>query len=162
LKERSWTYPPLISVFSQVGCPPRKRFEQAVQTFNSTIRKPFSQPSDSGILLSAVELFTGRTGHNAEETRVFLELAKNLLPATSVRDRRQIANMLVTYPEAPDALIDLLAKDKDDLTAFPILRHSTNVSVDLLVEIVKVGSEAARKALAGRPHSAAPDSGLTV
>ncbi|CTQ67756.1 hypothetical protein LAX5112_01507 [Roseibium alexandrii] len=127
-----------------------------MQTINSTIRKPSSQPSDSGILHSAVELFTGRTGHSTEEKRVFLELARNLLPATSVRDRRQIANMLVTYPEAPDALIDLLAQDKDDLTAFPILRHSTNVSVDLLVEIVKVGSEAARKALAGRPHLQRP------
>ncbi len=109
-----------------------------------------SQPIDGGILHSAAELFSGRKGHSPEEKKVFLELAKNLLLTTSLRDRRQIANMLATHPDTPDELLEVLAIDEDPLTAYPVLRNSPHLSVDLLAEVVKTGPETARKAIAGR------------
>jgi|GEM_PF-1603362 len=127
-----------------------ERFKQTVQTSAKPSRTQPFLPADGGILLSAVELFAGRTGHSTAERQVFRELAENLLPATSLRDRRQIANLLSSHSEAPEAVVSLLARDDDALSAYAILRHSPLLSVDLLKEIVLTGPESSRKAISGR------------
>lgn len=137
-------------MFFQVSYAARERFQRTVQTSIRTPKTPSTQSADDGILLSAAELFAGRKGHNTQEIKVFLELSKNLLPAASLRDRRQIANMLASHPDTPEELLELLAQDDDALTAYPVLRHSSLLSVDLLKKIVKAGPETARKAIAGR------------
>lgn len=139
-----------------MSCTASEWFQQTVQTLIQKSETPSPQSSDGGILLSAAELFSGRTGHNLQEKKVFLELARNLLPATSLRDRRQIANLLAAHPDAPEELMESLAEDADALTAYPVLRHSAQLSVDLLKKISASGPETARKAIAGRKTLEAP------
>jgi len=107
--------------------------------------------TDRGVLLAATELFAGRTRHGFEETRIFLELARNLLAAASIRDRRRISSLLAGHPEMPDDLLERLACDEDDLTAYPALRYSPRLSVDLLLEKAVSGPDTLRKAIAHRP-----------
>ncbi len=115
-------------------------------------KKTAIRPStDGGILLDATELFAGRDRHDTENKHIFLELAENLLPATSLKDRRRIANLLAAHPEMPDHLLEKLASDEDELTAYSALRYSPRLSVDLLLKISKTGSDTLRKAIANRP-----------
>ncbi|MEP2704573.1 MAG: DUF2336 domain-containing protein [Roseibium sp.] len=53
--------------------------------------------------------------------------------------------------EIPDSLLGQLARDPDDLTAYPALRYSLRLSVDLLVRTARFGPETLRKAIANRP-----------
>ncbi|CTQ51670.1 hypothetical protein LP7551_00182 [Roseibium album] len=127
------------------------RFNKSVP--NSAFQKNTSDSiaSDRGILLDATELFAGRDGHDIEDKKIFLELARNLLPATALKDRRRIASLLASHPEMPDDLLERLATDEDELTAFSALRYSPRLSVDLLLEIAKTGPDTLRKAIANRP-----------
>lgn len=115
---------------------------------------------NDGILLSAVELFTSRHGHSAEEKRVFLELARNFLPSSTLRDRRRVASLLVCHDETPDALLNLVAQDPDMLTAYPALRHSPRLSVDLLEDVARNGPDVLRLAVTSR--DSLPDSVIRV
>jgi uncharacterized protein (DUF2336 family) len=133
----------------------QRTVKQTVQTSRKSPENSVYQPTGGSILLSAAELFAGRKGHNTNEIKVFLELAGNFLPATPVRDRRDIANLLATHPDTPPELLQMLARDSDALTAYPVLRHA-ELSVDLLIETVESGPESARKAVAGRDMLAAP------
>ncbi|WP_299816644.1 DUF2336 domain-containing protein [uncultured Roseibium sp.] len=108
-------------------------------------------PQDRCVLLAATELFVGKSRHDIEEQKIFLELARNLLPATTLQDRRRIASMLAAHPEIPDDLLEALASDEDELTAYPALRYSQRLSVDLLLRTVKSGRESLRRAIANRP-----------
>ncbi|PVB61077.1 DUF2336 domain-containing protein [Labrenzia sp. 011] len=108
-------------------------------------------PQDGGVLLAATELFVGKSWHDVEEKKIFLELARNLLPATTLQDRRRIASMLAAHPEIPDDLLELLASDEDELTAYPALRYSQRLSVDLLLRKVRSGPDSLRRAIANRP-----------
>jgi hypothetical protein len=112
--------------------------------------------SDRGVLLTAAELFAGRPRHDIEEKRIFLELARNLLPATSIHHRRRISALLAGHSEIPADLLERLAGDEDELTAYPPLRYSPGLSVDLLLGIVSRGPESLRRAIANRPSL--PDS----
>lgn len=103
------------------------------------------------MLLSATEIFVGRRKHDVEETRIFLELARNLLPGTPTGDRRSISNLLAGHSQIPDDLQEDLARDDDALTAAPALRNSPRLSVDLLIERAKEGPETVRQAIAERP-----------
>jgi uncharacterized protein (DUF2336 family) len=127
------------------------RFNKSVP--NSAFRKKStdSTASDHGILLDAAELFVGRDRHDIEDKKIFLELARNLLPATALKDRRRIASLLASHPEMPDDLLERLATDEDELTAFSALRYSPRLSVDLLLKIAKTGPDTLRKAIANRP-----------
>ncbi|KZM49214.1 hypothetical protein OA90_15780 [Labrenzia sp. OB1] len=108
-------------------------------------------PQDRCVLLAATELFVGKSRHDIEEKKIFLELARNLLSATTLQDRRRIASMLAAHPEIPDDLLEILAADEDELTAYPPLRYSQRLSVDLLLRKVKEGPESLRRAIANRP-----------
>ncbi len=111
-----------------------------------------SEESPNGsILLAATELFSEKIRHSIEEKRIFLELARNLLPATPVEDRRKISNLLASHPEMPADFSEQLASDTDTLTAYPALRYSPSLSVDLLTGIAQAGPESSRRAIANRP-----------
>jgi hypothetical protein len=107
--------------------------------------------SDRGVLLSATEFFAGRPRHDIEEKRIFLELARNLLAATSIQHRRRISALLAGHGEIPADLLEQLANDEDELTAYPPLRYSPGLSVDLLLAIASRGPESLRRAIANRP-----------
>jgi len=128
-----------------------QHFDPPVPTPSSSRKKASSDGSDRGVLLAASELFSGRSRHDVEETRIFLELAQNLLPSTSLPDRRRIAALLAGHTEIPDALLEQLASDDDDLTAYPALRYSPRLSVDLLLRTARTGPDSLRKAIANRP-----------
>ncbi|WP_269581438.1 DUF2336 domain-containing protein [Roseibium sp. Sym1] len=128
-----------------------QHFNQPVPTSSSSSRAPRSNGSDRGVLLAASELFVGRTRHDVEEKEIFLELAQNLLPLTSLPDRRRIAALLAGHPEIPDTLLEMLAADDDDLTAYPALRYSPRLSVDLLLRTARTGPDTLRTAIANRP-----------
>ncbi|MBN9671132.1 DUF2336 domain-containing protein [Roseibium aggregatum] len=83
-------------------------------------------------------------------------MARNLLPLTEVEDRRRIAGLLASHPEIPDDLLEQIASDEDPLTAYPVLRYSPGLSVDLLLRRVETGPDSLRKAIANR--SALPES----
>ncbi|MES0882956.1 DUF2336 domain-containing protein [Roseibium sp. SCP14] len=102
-------------------------------------------------MLAATELFAGRDRHDVEDKKIFLELARNLLSSTPAVDRRRIASLLVSHPEMPDELLETLAEDEDALTAYPALRYSPRLSVDLLLRIAQTGPDTLRKAVANRP-----------
>jgi len=128
-----------------------QRFNQALPNSSPTGLPDETRGTDRGVLLAATELFAGRIRHGVEETRIFLELARNLLAAASIRDRRRISSLLAGHPEMPDDLLERLARDEDDLTAYPALRYSPRLSVDLLLETAVSGPDTLRKAIAHRP-----------
>ncbi|MCX2722246.1 DUF2336 domain-containing protein [Roseibium salinum] len=51
----------------------------------------------------------------------------------------------------PDDFLELLASDEDELTAYPALRCSPRLSVDLLLRVARSGPDSLRKAIANRP-----------
>ncbi len=124
---------------------------QTVLPSKSTQKNSPETSSDRGILLAATELFAARERHTVEDKKIFLELARNFLPSTSPRDRRRIADLLAPHPEIPDDLLEQLARDSDEMTAYPALRYSPRLSVDLLLEVAGTGPDALRKAIANRP-----------
>ncbi len=128
-----------------------KRFDHSVPNSPSTDTNMRGSGPDRGVLLAATELFTQRSRHDVEEKRIFLELACNLLPSTSLQDRRRIATLLAGHPEIPEDLLGALAGDPDELTAYPALRYSPGLSVDLLLRTAVAGPDSLRKAIANRP-----------
>jgi len=121
------------------------------QTARTSVSSQKPSSPDRGVLLAATELFAGRILHDIEEKKIFLELARNLLPATAQKDRRRISSLLASHPEMPDDLLEQLASDEDELTAYPALRYGPRLSVDLLLRTVKSGPDSLRKAIANRP-----------
>ncbi|MES0810668.1 DUF2336 domain-containing protein [Roseibium sp. SCPC15] len=107
--------------------------------------------TEANVLLAATELFAGRDRHDVEDKKIFLELARNLLSSTPTADRRRIASLLVSHPEMPDELLETLAADEDVMTAYPALRYSPRLSVDLLLKVAQSGPDTLRKAVANRP-----------
>lgn len=128
-----------------------QRFDPPLPISSSSRQKARGSGSDRGVLLAASELFAGRSRHDIEETSIFLELAHNLLPSTTLQDRRRISSLLAGHPEIPDNLLEQLASDDDDLTAYPALRYSPRLSVDLLLRTARTGPDSLRKAIANRP-----------
>lgn len=101
-------------------------------------------------LLSATELFVGVDRHDSSEINIFQELSNNLLGSAPERDRRRVAALLVRHPQAPQIILEKLARDPDPLTAYPVLRHTEALSEDILLEAAENGPDSARKALALR------------
>jgi hypothetical protein len=128
-----------------------QHFSQPVPNSVSPGKSTSSNGDDRGVLLAASELFAGRIRHDVEEKRIFLELASNFLPKTSLPDRRRISSLLAAHPEIPDDLLFQLASDEDELTAYPALRYSPRLSVDLLLQVAEAGPDSLRKAVANRP-----------
>lgn len=128
-----------------------QRFKSPVPILSSQRKNTQASGTDGGVLLAASELFAGRTRHDIEEKEIFLELARNFMPSTSLADRRRIATLLAGHPEIPDDLLEHLASDDDDLTAYPALRYSPRLSVDLLLRTARTGPDSLRKAIANRP-----------
>ena len=81
----------------------------------------------------------------------FWNWQRNLIGLTSVQDRRRIASLLASHAEMPDDLLESLAADEDDLTAYSALRYSPRLSVDLLLQTARTGPDTLRKAVANRP-----------
>ncbi len=127
-----------------------QRFNQT-KPFPSFGRKPIAGSAcDGGVLLAATELFVARSHHDIEEQEIFSELARNLISATSSEDRRRIASLLAPHTETPDDLLQHLARHNDHLTAYPALRYSARLSVDLLHETAVSGPDTLRQAIANR------------
>lgn len=127
-----------------------QRFNQTKQ-FPSFGRKPSGgSAADGGVLLAATELFVARSRHDIEEQEIFSELARNLISATSTEDRRRIASLLAPHAETPDDLLQHLARHSDHLTAYPALRYSARLSVDLLQKTAFSGPDTLRQAIANR------------
>ncbi|GAA0772646.1 DUF2336 domain-containing protein [Roseibium denhamense] len=102
------------------------------------------------VLLPAVELFVSKSGYTTEETKVFSELACNLIVKTPLEDRRRIASLLTRYAYTPAEVLNALAADEDPLTAYPALRYSPDLSVDLLAARAETADDALGKAIANR------------
>lgn len=113
----------------------------------ATMPTPGQQGS---LLLSATELFVGLERHDCSEVNIFQELSNNLLGSTPERDRRRVAALLVRHPQAPQAVLEKLARDPDPLTAYPVLRHTASLSEDILLAAAENGPDTLRKALALR------------
>ena len=128
-----------------------QRFSQPHPNKEVSYKSPPVTSAEPSVLLAATELYAGRPRHDLEDKKIFLELAQNLLPSTATADRRRIASLLASHPEMPDDLLEKLAADEDVLTAYPALRYSPRLSVDLLLRIAVSGPDTLRKAIANRP-----------
>lgn len=128
-----------------------ERFQSPAASSPSEIPGSLRKSPAPNVLREATELFASVPRHDIEEQRIFLELARNLLASAPVADRRRIASLLAAHPEMPDDLLERLADDEDPLTAYPALRYSPRLSVDLLVRKARSGPETLRKAIANRP-----------
>lgn len=121
-------------------------------TSKATNASNISAPeTDRGVLLSACELFVSRTHHAPEDTRVFTELALNLLPKTKLSDRRRISSLLARHKQSPLPLLEMLALDADPLTAYSVLRFADDISMKILEEIIVRGPDSLRQAIGERP-----------
>ncbi len=128
-----------------------QRFNPKEPPATKASRRRSASHSARHILLSATEIFVGLRKHTIEETGIFLELARNLLPDTPIEDRREISKLLSGHAEIPDDLQEVLARDDDAQTAAPALRNSPRLSVDLLKALANNGPELSRQAIAERP-----------
>ncbi|MEM9633061.1 MAG: DUF2336 domain-containing protein [Pseudomonadota bacterium] len=128
-----------------------QRFNQSRPPSAASSNSSKGTPTEANVLLAATELFAGRDRHDVEDKKIFLELARNLLSSTPAADRRRIASLLVVHPEMPDELLEALAADEDVMTAYPALRYSPRLSVDLLLQVAQSGPDTLRKAVANRP-----------
>ncbi|TYC56472.1 DUF2336 domain-containing protein [Rhodobacterales bacterium] len=127
------------------------RFPSSLPSSSHGEKTAGGKSSSGNVLLAATELFAAHSRHDVEEKKIFLELARNLLPSAPVADRRRISSLLSSHPEVPDDLLEQLADDEDPLTAYPALRYSPRLSVDLLLRKVKYGPDSLRKGIANRP-----------
>jgi len=110
----------------------------------------------SDVLVSSAELFALKERHTAEERRIFAELAANLLPRASARDRRRVASLLAPHGQTPMDVLALLALDEDALTAYPVLSQAPALREDLLERVAARGPEKLRQAIARRGDLSEP------
>jgi uncharacterized protein (DUF2336 family) len=75
------------------------------------------------LLRVLTDLYLQRPAHTAEDERYYTELALRLIEATDLAARAALAERLASYPSAPHAVIERLARDKIEVAA-PILEHS--------------------------------------
>jgi hypothetical protein len=75
------------------------------------------------LLRVLTDLYLQRPAHPPEDERYYTELALRLIDATDLAARTALAERLASYPSAPRAVIERLARDEIEV-ASPILKHS--------------------------------------
>jgi hypothetical protein len=75
------------------------------------------------LLRVLTDLYLQRPAHTPEDERYYTELALRLTDAADLAARAALAERLASYPSAPHAVIERLARDKIEVAA-PILEHS--------------------------------------
>ncbi len=88
------------------------------------------------LLRVLTDLYLQRPAHTAEDERYYTELALRLIDATDVAARAALAERLASYPTAPRAVIERLARDAVEVAA-PILERSSCLTASDLETIAR-------------------------
>jgi hypothetical protein len=101
------------------------------------------------LLRVLTDLYLQRPTHTPEDERYYTELALRLLDLADVAARAALAERLASYPAAPRAVIERLARDELEV-ATPILARSLCLSESDLERIAKERGSAHAAAIARR------------
>jgi hypothetical protein len=107
------------------------------------------------LLRVLTDLYLQRPTHPPEDERYYTELALRLIDATDLPERAALATRLASYPSAPHAVVERLARDVLEVAA-PILKHSPCLTPDDLKAIAKHGGMTYAEIIATREPTAAP------
>jgi hypothetical protein len=88
------------------------------------------------LLRVLTDLYLQRPAHTPEDERYYTELALRLIDATDPAARVALAERLASYPSAPRAVLERLARDEIEVAA-PILEHSPCLTSSELESIAK-------------------------
>jgi hypothetical protein len=88
------------------------------------------------LLRVLTDLYLQRPAHTPEDERYYTELALRLIDATDLAARAALAERLASYPSAPRAVIERLARDEIEVAA-PILEYSPCLTSSDLESIAK-------------------------
>src|SRR5262249_17358447 len=119
------------------------------------------------LLRVLTDLYVQRPTHTAEDERYYTELALRLINATDLRARAALAERLASYPSAPPAVLERLARDAIEV-AGPILEPSPCLTgADLESIAVELGGEhaaviASRHSAAGRAQRSMPQNRIAA
>jgi uncharacterized protein (DUF2336 family) len=102
------------------------------------------------LLRVLTDLYLQRPTHTPEDERYFTELALRLIDATDVSARAALSARLATYPSAPYAVAERLARDVIEVAA-PILAHASCLTPGDLAAIARDCGGAHAKVIAARP-----------
>jgi uncharacterized protein (DUF2336 family) len=95
------------------------------------------------------------------EKEILDDILVDLVSHAEMDLRKQLADQLMDHPDPPDALIDFLVHDVQEVAA-PMLRNCNAVSTDSLLKVVRTESEGHRVAIAGRADISAEVSGALI
>jgi hypothetical protein len=96
---------------------------------------------DAALLRATTDLFLQEPAHDRDEIRRYEELATHFLPRVSPNDRAYVAERLAERPDAPAAVIRLLARDAVEIAHFVLRISPVLTSLDLLSVIAATGAE---------------------
>jgi Uncharacterised protein conserved in bacteria (DUF2336) len=105
------------------------------------------------LLRVLTDLYLQRPTHTLEDERYFTELALRLIDATDVSARAALAARLATYPSAPRAVVERLARDVIEVAA-PLLTQSSALTPADLAAIAKDFGSAHANVIAARSAAA--------
>jgi uncharacterized protein (DUF2336 family) len=101
------------------------------------------------LLRVLTDLYLQRDAHSPEDERYYTELTLRLIAATDVEARAALAKRLASYPAAPRAVMERLARDVIEVAA-PVLRRSTCLTDSDLAAIAAEHGGAHADAIAER------------
>ena len=108
-------------------------------------------PGGATLLVAVVDAFVGASGgRGARETRQFVELFDQLLPAADVFTRAVVAQRLAPYSETPLSVLIRLASDEDFAVAEPVLAHAARLPEALVDALARGADIVIRRILARR------------
>ncbi len=112
------------------------------------------------LLRVLTDLYLQRPTHPPDDERYFTELALRLIDATDVSARAALSARLATYPAAPYAVAQRLARDVIEVAA-PILAHSSCLTPGDLAAIARDCGGAHAKVIAARPPALSAPAGMS-
>jgi len=104
----------------------------------------------------------GAMNFNAEHVAVFDGVLVRLIPDTDGDLRGELARRFCSLSNAPPTLIEQLAQDEDIGVAGPLLRRSTQITDDTLVELAEVRGQTHLMAISERPAISPPVTDVIV
>ena len=107
------------------------------------------------LLRVLTDLYLQRPAHTPEDERYYTELALRLIDATDLASRAALADRLASYPSAPRAVLERLARDAIEVAA-PILEHSPCLTSSELESIATERGGAHADLIAKRGSKASP------
>jgi hypothetical protein len=99
------------------------------------------QNRDAALLRATTDLFVQESSHDRDEIRRYEELATHFLPRVTATDRAYVAERLAARPDAPAAVLRMLAKDTVEIARPVLLASPVLTSLDLLSVIAATGAE---------------------